>query len=350
MIGSGGSKRGWPPDRSAASGARLGRVVVTGAYGFLGGHVARALALAGESVVGLDRRPAGQAAQLAAVGVETRSADLLRDAVAPLLDGASVVFHLAGRAGVRESWGDRFVSYLGANVLATQRLLEACEKAGVPRLVLASSSSVYGQATWTPTHEDTVPAPLSPYGVTKLAAERLALAYASRDAATTGVVALRYFTVYGPGQRLDMLVGRLLRAAVSGEPAPLYGDGTQSRDFTYVDDAVRATVAAAHVPGRAEVVKVGSGVSTSVRQVVGHICEVSGRQVPLRPAGDQAGDVQCTHADLRRARLLLGYSPRVDLGEGLKRQFDEVCRDVTRRTNAAAAPSPAFSLSVGAAC
>jgi UDP-glucuronate 4-epimerase len=304
-------------------GGRLGRVVVTGSSGFLGRHVAAALSRAGDAVVGLDRRPPGRDGSSAAAW-ETRPLDLVQQAVAPLLEGVSVVFHFAGAAGVRDSWGGRFAAYLGANVLATQRLLEACERAGVPRLVFASSSSVYGQAPWLPAHEDSPACPASPYGVTKLAAERLTLAYAHRPGARTSVVALRYFTVYGPDQRPDMLVGRLLRAAVTGEPAPLYGDGSQRRDFTYVDDAVNATIAAAHVLGRAEVVNVGTGVSTSIRDLVDLVAEVSGRPVPLRAAADQVGDVECTQADLRRARLVLGYSPAVHLREGLTRHLDHL--------------------------
>jgi UDP-glucuronate 4-epimerase len=302
-------------------------VVVTGASGFVGSHLAERLVRDGATVVGVDRRSpavdplaaANLAELLAEPGFRFVCADVCDDA--RWLDGASVVFHLAGTPGVRPSWGDSFAEYLRSNVLATQRLLEACAAARVPRLVFASSSSVYGPGSGQPSRETDATMPLSPYGVTKLAAERLALAYARRPQNPTSVVALRYFTVYGPRQRPDMAIGRVLRAALSGRPMRLYGTGTQRRDFTYVDDVVAATVAAGSAPGQAEVVNVGGGASVTMLDVLAGAAALTGREVPVVRDASQPGDVDATAADLTLARELLGYVPSVPFAEGLARQY-----------------------------
>jgi nucleoside-diphosphate-sugar epimerase len=233
------------PDAEAvkAPSQRRGLALVTGAAGFLGQHLLAGLRNAGVRVRAVDREPLDGLEG----AVEMVRADLERDSLLPLLDEVSVVFQLAAVPGVRQSWGARFGSYVASNLMGTQRLLEACDRSGVRRLVVASSSSVYGQAERLPTPEESATRPMSPYGVSKLAAEQLA--YARRRGAGTSVVALRYFTLYGPGQRPDTLVGRLLRAALSGAAAPLYGDGLQARDFTFVGDAVAATMAAAGAAG-----------------------------------------------------------------------------------------------------
>ncbi|CAL9677866.1 UDP-N-acetylglucosamine 4-epimerase (plasmid) [Streptomyces sp. enrichment culture] len=248
--------------------------------------------------------------------------DLVTDEIKPWVDGADAVFHLAAIPGVRPSWGDGFGEYVACNVLATQRLMDACVSAGVRRVVLASSSSVYGDAVGRgPLHEGCLTAPLSPYGVTKLAAERLALAYALAPASPTSVVALRYFTVYGPRQRPDMAIGRMLRAVLTGQPLRLYGDGRQRRDFTYVTDAVAATIAAASAEATAEALNVGGGDSVSVLDVLSRIAEITGAEVPVHDDRHQPGDVQVTEADLTKARELLGYEPSVSLSEGIERQW-----------------------------
>ena len=224
---------------------------------------------------------------------------------------------------MRRSWGDRFSDYLTCNVLGTQRLLEACAAADMPRLVFASSSSVYGAGTGKPSRETDPPLPLSPYGVSKLAAERLCLAYASQYGAATSIIALRYFTVYGPRQRPDMALSRIMRAALSGRAMSLYGTGAQRRDFTYIADAVAATVAAASAEARAEVVNVASGQSVPLlRGPQGRSPGLSGAEVPSRRRVAQPGDVGATTADLARAGELLGYQPQVDLDEGLRRQWE----------------------------
>ena len=189
-------------------------------------------------------------------------------------------------------------------------------------MVFASSSSVYGSGSGTPSRETDPLLPLSPYGVSKLAAERLCLAYANRPSAVTSVVALRYFTVYGPRQRPDMAFSRIMRAALSGRAVPLYGSGAQQRDFTHVSDAVAATIAAATAEARAEVVNVASGRSVPLVQAVRIIASLAGAEIPALRRAAQPGDADATAADLAKARDLLGYEPQVNLADGLRSQWE----------------------------
>src|SRR4051812_20094766 len=261
------------------------RTLVTGAAGFIGSTLVDALLARGDSVRGVDcftpyyGREAKQAnvtGALGASGFELVEADLRVHAIGPLLDGVDVVFHQAAQPGVRLSWADGFGDYDGHNVLATQRLLEAAKAAEVQRVVYASSSSVYGNAAAYPTTEDDLPRPHSPYGVTKLAAEHLCNLYASNWKLPT--VSLRYFTVYGPRQRPDMATHRLLAATLSGTPFPLYGDGSAVRDFTYVDDAVAANLAAAeHDCEPGTVVNIAGGSSISMTDLIALVGEVVGQ-------------------------------------------------------------------------
>jgi nucleoside-diphosphate-sugar epimerase len=300
------------------------RALVTGWAGFIGSHLAEALVSQGIEVVGVDFAPPrfGQIASLTSSPLfEPVSLDLSCDPLADVVSGCDVVFHLAARPGVRGSWGADFDAYVRANVTATQRLLECCWQQRTRRVVLASSSSVYG-ATIGPSCEDDDCRPMSPYGVTKLAAEQLALAYARRTDSPLSVVALRYFTAYGPRQRPDMVLGRLLFAAFTGIPLTLFGDGTQRRDFTDVSDVVAATTAAASLDCQEEVINVGGGTSVSLIDAIGIASQVLGIPIPLDAAPAQAGDVPVTSADLQTARELLGYEPKVALAEGLARQAD----------------------------
>jgi UDP-glucuronate 4-epimerase len=303
--------------------------LITGAAGFIGSHLAAELLRRGWLVTGVDARsPASDpvAEENLAVLMEHSCfrfvvANVVSADLAVLVEGVDVVFHMAALPGVRRSWGDRFADYLTCNVLGTQRLLEACGVVEVPRLVFASSSSVYGQTEGKPSRETDPLSPSSPYGVSKLAAERLCVAYAARPGAVTSVVALRYFTVYGPRQRPDMAISRIMRAAASGRTVPLYGSGTQRRDFTYISDAVNATVAAATARAQAEVVNVGSARSVPLADVLDAVAHLSGASVPVLRRVAQPGDVDATAADLTRARALLGYEPQVDLAEGLREQW-----------------------------
>jgi UDP-glucuronate 4-epimerase len=303
------------------------RALVTGGAGFIGSHLAEALLDEGHQVRIVDclteyydtgqkrdnlERLDGRA--------EISDGDLRSTPIAPLLDGIDVVFHQAGQPGVRVSWADGFPAYETNNILATQRLLEACRDHPLTRLVFASSSSVYGDAEHYPTSEDTLPAPRNPYGVTKLAAEHLCGLYASSWGIPT--IALRYFTVYGPRQRPDMAFHRLCEAAITGIAFPLYGDGSQIREFTFVADVVAANLAAATAevePGT--VLNVSGGTSTSMAEVIEMLAEVGGAPVPIDRRPAQAGDVARTGGSTERAQRLLGWKPATDLRTGLSQQL-----------------------------
>lgn len=300
------------------------KAVVTGAAGFIGSHLCEQLLADGAEVVGVDcftdyypRK--FKDANLAAFAphprftpVETRiqDADLAR-----LLDGATQVFHLAAQAGVRKSWGTDFRHYTEHNIEATQVLLEACAKVKLHRLVYASSSSVYGDAAPIPMREDQRLQPVSPYGVTKLAAEHLCNLYH----VNLGVpaVSMRYFTVYGPRQRPDMAFHRFLKAALASEPIHLYGDGAQTRDFTFVKDAVAATISAGARGTPGGVYNVGGGSRVTVNDVLALIGRLVRRPLDIRHEAAQKGDMRDTYADTSRARRDLAYAPSVGLEEGL---------------------------------
>lgn len=306
------------------------RVLVTGAAGFIGSAVSERLLAGGATVLGVDRfsdsyAPIVKRSNAAALTAWSRF-DLLEGDVATAdltaaLQGARFVVHLAGRAGVRDAWGAPFAEYAHDNVVATQALLEACRRAGVERIVVASSSSVYGEQPPGPVAEDAPAAPTSPYGVTKLATEQLACAYArSLDLPVT---CLRFFSVYGPRQRPDMLVYRLLAAVDFDEPAELYGDGSQVRDMTYVGDvvdAVLAALAADTEPGA--VLNVGAGAPVRVAEVVATVEHVLGRAVPLVRRVPAVGDVSRTHADVTAARAALRWSPTTSLADGVAAQAE----------------------------
>lgn len=304
------------------------RCLVTGVAGFIGSHLAQALVAQGHEVVGLDcftpyyERP-GKEANLreAATSGSFQFLELdLQDApLTELLSGFEVVFHQAGQPGVRASWGTGFADYVRNNVTATQRLLEASEKAGVRRLVYASSSSVYGNSPRLPASESDPCRPFSPYGVSKLAAENLCTAYADNGRIDT--VSLRYFTVYGPRQRPDMAFSRFISMALRGNALPLYAGGEQVRDFTYVDDVIRATLAAAVRPvSPGAVFNIAGGVRVSMADVLLLLKEVTGLPLDIQPAPAQPGDVRVTAGDTRAAHEVLGWSPEVGLRTGLGRQ------------------------------
>jgi UDP-glucuronate 4-epimerase len=293
------------------------RYLVTGAAGFIGSHLAEALAERGHETAGIDSFNDYYDLALKeenARGLDVRRLDLAEDELD--LAGFDGVFHLAGQPGVR-SFGEAFELYVRRNVLATQRVFEAAAAAGV-RVVFASSSSVYGEAERYPTPEDAEPRPLSPYGITKLAGEQLARAYARGFG--LDVVSLRYFTVYGPRQRPDMAFARILRALQESAPFELYGDGSQSRGFTYVADAVKATIAAME-SGRG-VYNVGGGSEATMLEAIRTAEEVSGRALDVRMLPVVTGDVRRTAADVSRIGSELGWQPRTGLAAGLQAQWE----------------------------
>jgi nucleoside-diphosphate-sugar epimerase len=308
------------------------RVVVTGAAGFVGSHLVEALVARGDHVLGVDSLNASYDPRVkrrnlkdvaGAPGFELVTLDLREDKLESVFDGASVIFHEAAQPGVRASFGAGFLDYCGNNVVATQRVLEAAKAVGCPRFVFASSSSVYGNTTRYPTPEDALPAPFSPYGVTKLAAEHLCGVYAANWGLST--VALRYFTVYGPRQRPDMAVHKLIDAALRDEVFGLFGDGNQVRDFTYVDDVVRATVLASAADVRpGTVLNIAGGSSVTMLELAETVGALIGSDVRLDRTADQPGDVKRTGANTTRARAVLAWEPAVGLQQGLAAQLATV--------------------------
>jgi UDP-glucose 4-epimerase len=304
------------------------KALVTGAAGFIGSHLTGALLDRGTEVVGIDcftdyyPRPLKESnlhhnrgrSGFNFVETSIQHADL-----PALLNGVTHVFHLAAQAGVRKSWGRDFTIYTQNNVEASQQLLEACVGRPLHRFVYASSSSLYGDNVAIPMREDALPQPVSPYGVTKLAAEQLCYLYFVNHGVPTASV--RYFTVYGPRQRPDMAFNKFIKASLAGVPITLYGDGEQTRDFTYVDDAVAATMAAGDrgVPGRSY--NIGGGSRVTVNHVLEIIGRIAGRPLDVRREPAQKGDMRDTYADTALARADLGFSPRVSLEQGIEAEY-----------------------------
>lgn len=294
----------------------MSRFLVTGAAGFIGQHLTRWLAGSGHEVVGADWRPAPP-------GLPGRffQGDLLDCDLDPLLDDADYVVHLAGQPGVRESWA-QFPAYSRGNIELTQRLLEALRGRPLRKFVLASTSSVYGTAPM-PAREDGPVQPVSPYGATKLAAESLCDLY-GRTAGTPWL-ALRFFTVYGPGQRPDMAFTRWLTAAHTGAPVQIYGAGDQVRDFTYVGDAVAAVEAAALGPAQGMAINLGGGRPVAIREALKLIEQVSGRKLRLVHLPPAPGDMAVTQADTTRLAREVGVVPATPLADGLTAQYQWIC-------------------------
>jgi UDP-glucuronate 4-epimerase len=304
--------------------------LVTGCAGFIGSHLTESLLEDDVAVVGVDCFNAnyGRGQKLTNLrraldydNFEFLPLDLSRGDLEDVIRGVDVVFHLAAEPGVRSSWGDHFTRYVTNNIVATQQLLRAMQ--GVPgaRLVYASSSSIYGQAERMPTLESLVPDPVSPYGLTKLSGEHLCNVYHANFGLE--VVSLRYFTVFGPRQRPDMAFNIFCRAALEGDPISVYGDGSQTRDFTFVGDVIAATRAA----GTAAIdaggaYNVGGGHRASLREVIETIGELAGRPLRVQYTSGQAGDVRDTGADTTKARLHLGFEPKTSLSDGLAAEFE----------------------------
>jgi UDP-glucuronate 4-epimerase len=306
-----------------------GRALVTGCAGFLGSHLSERLVQDGVEVVGVDgftdyyprlQKERNLERLRDRRGFTLWELDLGNDVVDGLLDGVGTVFHLAAQPGVRGSFGASFSRYLHDNVLATQRLLEASVAAGVEVFVYASSSSVYGNSLAYPTSEDAERAPISPYGMTKLATEEIARVYGRLDGLRT--VGLRYFTAYGPRQRPDMAFTRFMSRALAGEPVKVLGDGSQVRDFTFVDDVVDGTIAAADRGAPGTVYNIGGGTQVRLLDALRKIEELLDRPIEIEHLPDARGDVLRTCSDPQRAARDLGFTPRVSLDEGLVHQVE----------------------------
>jgi nucleoside-diphosphate-sugar epimerase len=316
-------------DDGVRQGTALRRMIalVTGAAGFIGSHLCEHLLLAGDQVRGVDaftdyyprgRKEENVSALRGRDGFDFVEGDLAAIPLAPLVDGVDIVYHVAAQPGVRSSWGSDFALYVERNVLATQRLLEECRGHPLSKLVYTSSSSVYGDAASYPTPESACPHPVSPYGVTKLAGEYLCEQY--RATYSVPAVSLRLFTVYGPRQRPDMAFTRLIACAIRGDVFELYGDGSQTRDATFVGDVVTA-LRDAGTTEWAGTANVGGGMRVSMNEVVEQVSSLCGPVEVTRQAR-AAGDVVHTGADIRVAAAAFGYHPRTPIDEGLRATVD----------------------------
>jgi len=300
------------------------KAVVTGVAGFIGSHLAERLIKEGMEVVGVDAflpyySPKQKEANIASLKDQPRfrliKANLLSIDLETLLSDVDLVFHMAAQPGVRASWGHNFKEYARNNLEATQELLEAARGKGLTKFIHASSSSVYGEVQKLPISETDPLRPVSPYGVTKLAAEKLCQVYAANF--SVPVTMLRFFTVFGPRQRPDMAIHRFIVAAIKEEPIEIFGDGSQTRDFTYVADVVEACLLAAQADSGIGPYNIGGGSRVAIKDLVALIEKVLDTQVKIEFLKRQPGDVSHTHSDTQRAREQLGFKPQFDLEEGL---------------------------------
>jgi nucleoside-diphosphate-sugar epimerase len=325
------------------------RVLVTGAAGFIGSHLCERLLADGHEVVGVDsftdyydraRKQRNLRDAMAHRSFLLAEVDIASGDIKPVIRDVSVVFHLAGQPGVRPSWGPHFDRYVHDNIVATQRLLEDLRDVRLERFVFASSSSVYGNAEVFPTKESTLPRPISPYGMTKLAAEHLAFVYMRNF--NLPATALRYFTVYGPRQRPDMAFYRFMEAMVDGREIEIFGDGEQTREFTYVSDAVDGTVKAASADVIGQVVNLGGGSRVTVNRVIDTLEEISHIKARRKHLPAAAGDPRHTGASINQARDRLQWEPRVSLREGLTRQWEwfQESRESSTTSSSESRPTP----------
>lgn len=306
------------------------RSVVTGAAGFIGSSLAEALVATGQRVLGIDSLtdyydPAQKRANLEGLigepNFDFREIDIASDDLEGLIGQGDTIYHLAAQAGVRSSWSRDFEVYVRSNVLGTQRLLDRCCEHSALRFVYASSSSVYGNAERYPTSEDFRPAPQSPYGVTKLAGEHLCRLYAENYGVKA--LCLRFHTVYGPRQRPDMAIFRIIDSSLHGTEYRMFGDGSYVRDFTFVSDIVAGTMAAGEsAVGDGRPINLAGGSSISMNELVNHIGVLVGRNANVHMEEIQPGDVARTGGSIELARQLLGWTPSVDLLDGLARQIE----------------------------
>lgn len=302
------------------------RSLVTGCAGFIGSHLSERLLEEGHEVVGIDCFTDYYSREIKEENLKPSlengnftfiEEDILRSDLDFLLEGVDYIFHQAAQAGVRASWGESFSHYTDNNILATQKLLEACKDKGIKKFVYAGSSSVYGDVESLPMRESDLPRPVSPYGVSKLAGDNLCYLYWKNFGVPA--VSLRYFTVYGPRQRPDMAFHRFTKALFEGREIEIYGDGRQTRDFTYVEDIVESNLLAMGSSAQGQFFNVGGGSRVSLIEVVKTLEDLTGRKAEIEHVDRQKGDVRDTFASTERAEEELGYSPRVPLEEGLKK-------------------------------
>ena len=310
-------------------GEKVTRSLVTGVAGFIGSHLAERLLQENHHVLGVDcftdyyaksLKQSNLQRLLQEPGFSFLEENLLTASLPELLKECDYIFHQAAQAGVRSSWGAEFEIYTSMNVLATQRLLEACKGLNIKKFIYASSSSVYGDAQELPLREESILKPVSPYGVTKLAAEQLCYTYWKNYQVPT--ISLRYFTVYGPRQRPDMAFHKFMRALLNGEEIEIYGDGQQTRDFTFVADIVQGNLLAMQSALEGGVFNLGGGSRVVLNDVLETIQQVAGEGAKIVYRDVQRGDVMHTLADTSRAMGELSYRPQVDLKTGLEAQWE----------------------------
>lgn len=312
--------------------------LVTGAAGFIGSHLCKRLLKEGFSVIGIDSfndyysrwmkdkniLPFQNHSQFQLISDNLNDIDL-----GSLLQNVDYIFHLSAQAGVRSSWGKNFSVYTENNISATQKLLEAAKDSGIKKLIYASSSSVYGLCPELPMTESSPLLPYSPYGVTKLAAENLCQLYFKNFCVPT--VSLRFFTVYGPGQRPDMAFHIFLKAIENNKPIQLYGDGKQTRDFTYIDDIVDANVLSLDRGKAGEIYNVGGGIRKEMKTIFPILEKITGKKVLIQHFDRQRGDVFHTYADINKAKKVLDFSPQIPLEEGLSREWEWIRKLYNRK-------------------
>lgn len=309
------------------------KIIVTGVAGFIGSHLAEALLKQGHEVIGIDEfndyyDPILKRKNIANFQ-DSPNFTLVEENIQSLdwqklLLDVELIYHQAAQAGVRASWGQGFRAYTERNINATQVLLEAAKDAQkLQRFVFASTSSIYGDAETLPTNEEIRPLPVSPYGITKLAAERLGFLYHKNFGVP--FVALRYFTVYGPRQRPDMAFHKFFKAVLADKAIPVYGDGQQTRDFTFVGDAIAANLAAAIVPEAVgQIFNIGGGSRLVLAEVLDTMAEIVGKPIKRNHIEKAMGDARHTAADVSKARKILNYQPQVSLRDGLTQEWEWV--------------------------
>ncbi|MBP1990977.1 NAD-dependent epimerase/dehydratase family protein [Paenibacillus eucommiae] len=307
-------------------------IIITGAAGFIGSHLSEALLQLGHSVTGVDHIESSSNRSIKEDNLKNilvhpefqwQAVDLLNIDLNRLIADADIVFHLAGLAGVRNSWGSSFEDYLHANILLTQEIAEACKQsARLKKLVYASSSSIYGGGSGHYSSEQSPATPISPYGLTKLAGEHICAIYHKQYGLP--YTALRYFTVYGPRQRPDMGFHRFMKAALLEEPLTVYGNGEQTRDFTYISDVVAANINAMNYKKHGNVFNIGGVETASVNDIVHKIEKLSGKKLQLHYLPEQPGDPFATRADISLARTELGYNPLISLDEGMAAEWSYI--------------------------
>lgn len=305
-------------------------ILVTGACGFIGSNLCQSLLEDGHRVTGIDAFTDSYSSRIKRSNLESLSIfsnfvflehDLLTSKLERFLDGKDIVYHLAGQASVQNSWGEDFQIYTNRNIVLTEKLLRAAISVELPKFVNSSSSSVYGRVQSTPTKEDDEKRPISPYGVTKLAAENLVTLYGSELGLNT--VSLRYFTVYGPRQRPDMAFNKLIKAGLSGGSFPLHGDGSQIRDFTFVGDVVEANkLVGFSTVNQGAVFNIGGGSPVSMNRIIKILEEIMGQKINVQVSPLGPGNPMVTTSDSSAAHKAIGWQSKVNIFEGLRAQVE----------------------------